>query len=79
MEKKLRLSPEEVLEEAVRAVRRARNHYDDVEFSPEAAVRSDVGTPATSVRWKTGWSESSGESPAESSAYREVFSRSSGI
>ena len=42
MERKLRMSPEEVLEQAVHAVRRARRHTDDVEFSPEDAGRSEI-------------------------------------
>ncbi|SDM14137.1 2-isopropylmalate synthase [Halarsenatibacter silvermanii] len=41
MEHKLRKSPEEVLEESVRAVERAKSYTDDVEFSAEDAVRSD--------------------------------------
>lgn len=41
MRDKLRMSPEQVLERAVAAVRRARQHTDDVEFSPEDAGRSD--------------------------------------
>ena len=41
MEKKLRMTPEEVLDEAVRAVKRARQYVDDVEFSPEDAGRSE--------------------------------------
>lgn len=41
MEHKLRMSPDEVLERAVAAVRRARRYTDDVEFSAEDAVRSD--------------------------------------
>jgi len=41
MEKKLRLSPDEVVEQAVAAVRQARKYTDDVEFSPEDAVRSE--------------------------------------
>lgn len=41
MQHKLRMTPEEVLERAVAAVRRARQHTDDVEFSAEDAVRSD--------------------------------------
>lgn len=41
MEKKLNLSPEEVLERAVSAVKLARQYTDDVEFSPEDAGRSD--------------------------------------
>jgi 2-isopropylmalate synthase len=42
MERKLRMQPQEVLEAAVRAVRRARGHTEDVEFSPEDAGRSEV-------------------------------------
>jgi len=42
MERKLRMRPEEVLEQAVRAVRRARRYTDDVEFSPEDAGRSEI-------------------------------------
>ncbi len=42
MEKKLRMSPDQVVEAAVQAVRWAREYTDDVEFSAEDAVRSDV-------------------------------------
>lgn len=42
MAQKLRLSPEQVLEQAVKAVERARQYTDDVEFSPEDAGRSEV-------------------------------------
>ena len=42
MEKKLRMTPDQVVESAVRAVHWAREHTDDVEFSAEDAVRSDV-------------------------------------
>ena len=42
MEYKLRLPPEEVIELAVRAVKRSRNHLDDVEFSCEDAGRSEI-------------------------------------
>jgi 2-isopropylmalate synthase len=42
MEKKLRMSPDEVVEQAVKAVKLARNHTDNVEFSPEDAGRSEV-------------------------------------
>ena len=42
MQEKLRMSPDEVLERAVWAVRRSRQYTDDVEFSPEDAGRSDV-------------------------------------
>ncbi len=41
MERKLRLSPDEVVEQAVRAVKRARRYTDDVEFSAEDAIRSE--------------------------------------
>jgi 2-isopropylmalate synthase len=43
MEKKLRMSPDEVLEAAVKAVTLAREYTDDVEFSAEDAVRSEMG------------------------------------
>ena len=42
MEKKLRMSPEQVFEQAKLAVRFARQFTDDVEFSPEDGSRSDV-------------------------------------
>ncbi|QGU32661.1 2-isopropylmalate synthase [Thermochromatium tepidum] len=42
MEKKLRMTPDQVLERAVYAVKRARNLIDDVEFSPEDAGRSEI-------------------------------------
>ncbi len=42
MEKKLRMTPDQVLEQARLAVRFARNLCDDVEFSPEDGYRSDV-------------------------------------
>ncbi|GIZ52454.1 2-isopropylmalate synthase [Noviherbaspirillum aridicola] len=42
MEKKLRMSPEQVLEQARLSVRFARQFTDDVEFSPEDGSRSDV-------------------------------------
>lgn len=41
MEKKLRMSPEQVIEQAVKAVKWARQYTDNVEFSPEDAGRSD--------------------------------------
>ncbi|NNL65718.1 MAG: 2-isopropylmalate synthase [Myxococcales bacterium] len=41
LEHKLRMSREQVLEEVDRAVRQARRHVDDVEFSAEDATRSD--------------------------------------
>ena len=42
MEKKLRMTPEQVLEQARLAVRFARKHCPDVEFSPEDGSRSDL-------------------------------------
>ncbi|HSW11536.1 MAG TPA: 2-isopropylmalate synthase [Solimonas sp.] len=42
MEKKLRMQPDEVVEAAVRAVKWAREYTDDVEFSAEDALRSDI-------------------------------------
>ncbi len=41
MKQKLRMEPEQVLERAVAAVKQARNHTDNVEFSPEDAGRSE--------------------------------------
>ena len=41
MEKKLRMTPEQVHEQAKLAVRFARKHCGDIEFSPEDASRSD--------------------------------------
>ena len=41
MEMKLKMSPEEVIKNAVNAVKMARDHVEDVEFSPEDAGRSD--------------------------------------
>ncbi len=41
MEYKLRMPPEQVLESAIAAVRHARKHTDDVEFSCEDASRSE--------------------------------------
>lgn len=41
MEMKLRMSPDQVVENAVKAVKRARQYTDDVEFSPEDAGRSE--------------------------------------
>ena len=42
MEKKLRMSPKEVINAAVDAVKLALNYTDDVEFSAEDAVRSEL-------------------------------------
>jgi len=41
MQMKLRMTPEQVLEQAIKAVRWAREYTDDVEFSPEDAGRSE--------------------------------------
>jgi 2-isopropylmalate synthase len=42
MQRKLRMSPDEVVDQAVKAVKLARSYRDDVEFSPEDAGRSEV-------------------------------------
>ncbi len=42
MKSKLRMEPEEVLHQAVAAVKRARHYTDNVEFSPEDAGRSEL-------------------------------------
>ena len=42
MKMKLRMEPDQVVEQAVRAVQRARQYTDDVEFSPEDAGRSEL-------------------------------------
>jgi 2-isopropylmalate synthase len=42
MQMKLRMQPDQVVEQAVRAVKRARGYTDNVEFSPEDAGRSEV-------------------------------------
>ncbi len=42
MEKKLRMTPEQVLEQAVKAIGWARRYTDDVEFSAEDAGRSEI-------------------------------------
>ena len=42
MEMKLRMTPDQVVEQAVHAVKRARQHTDNVEFSPEDAGRSEL-------------------------------------
>ena len=41
MQMKLRMEPDQVLEQAIKAVHWAREYTDDVEFSAEDAVRSD--------------------------------------
>ncbi len=42
MEKKLRMEPSQVIDQAVKAVKWAREYTDNVEFSPEDAGRSDI-------------------------------------
>jgi 2-isopropylmalate synthase len=42
MEKKLRMTPDQVFEQAKQAVRFARNHTNDIEFSPEDGYRSEM-------------------------------------
>ncbi len=42
MEKKLRMTPDQVLEQAKQSVRFARNLCGDIEFSPEDGYRSDM-------------------------------------
>lgn len=42
MERKLRMRPGEVVDAAVKAVKRAKKYTDDVEFSPEDAGRSEL-------------------------------------
>ena len=42
MERKLRMAPEQVVEQAVKAVKWARQWTDNVEFSPEDAGRSEL-------------------------------------
>jgi 2-isopropylmalate synthase len=42
MEKKLRMAPDQVVEQAIAAVKRARQYTDNVEFSPEDAGRSEL-------------------------------------
>ena len=42
MEKKLRMEPSQVIAQAVKSVKWAREYTDNVEFSPEDAGRSDV-------------------------------------
>ena len=42
MEKKLRMTPEQVLEQATQAVRFARNLCNDIEFSAEDGYRSEI-------------------------------------
>ncbi len=42
MQHKLRMTPDQVVEQAVHAVKRARRYTDNVEFSPEDAGRSEL-------------------------------------
>ena len=46
MEKKLRMSPDQVIEQAVKAVKWARQYTDDVEFSPDVNRRSSTNKQA---------------------------------
>ncbi len=41
MEQKLRMSPDQVVDQAIAAVRMAKKYTDDIEFSPEDAGRSE--------------------------------------
>ena len=41
MERMLRMTPEEVMRSIIESVRRARRYTEDVEFSPQDAIRSD--------------------------------------
>src|SRR5256885_13909144 len=50
MEKKLRMTPEQVLEQARQSVRFARNLIADIEFSPERSEERRVGKECRS-RW----------------------------
>ncbi len=42
MQQKLSMNPEQVLEQAVKAVKRAKRYTDNIEFSPEDAGRSET-------------------------------------
>ena len=42
MEKKLRMTPDQVVEQAVKAIGWARQYTDDIEFSAEDAGRSEI-------------------------------------
>lgn len=42
MKMKLRMEPDQVVEQAVKAVKKARQYTDNVEFSPEDAGRSEI-------------------------------------
>lgn len=42
MQNKLRMSPEKVIEQAVKAVKWASEYTDDIDFSPEDAGRSEI-------------------------------------
>ncbi|HSN41843.1 MAG TPA: 2-isopropylmalate synthase [Burkholderiales bacterium] len=42
MEKKLRMEPSQVIDQAVKAIKWAREYTDNIEFSPEDAGRSDI-------------------------------------
>ena len=42
MQMKLRMTPDEVVSQAVRSVKRATKFTDNIEFSPEDAGRSEI-------------------------------------
>lgn len=42
MERKLKITPQEVLERAVKSVKKAKKYTDNIEFSPEDAGRSEL-------------------------------------
>jgi 2-isopropylmalate synthase len=42
MESKLRMTPDQVVEQAIKSVKQAKQYTDDVEFSPEDAGRSEA-------------------------------------
>ena len=50
MKMKLRMEPDQVVEQAVKAVMRARQYTDNVEFSPEDAGRSDLDFSLSNIR-----------------------------
>lgn len=50
MEMKLHMTPDQVVERAVKAVKLAREYTDDVEFSAEDASRSDPAFLAGSAK-----------------------------
>ena len=50
MQVKLRMTPDQVFEQAKAAVRYARTFTDNVEFSPEDGSRSDIDFPVSRAR-----------------------------